>query len=124
MAYKIVASQRTVWGECWFESLNAAVRRKKDLYATNPKMCTEGHFDKIQSSSVCPVPSACVPACGRTTRAKSERQWVAAALVIGRLIGLVAGVERRVIYVLAYAARPVRSSRRPAHSLREQSEQW
>jgi len=64
MAYKIIASQRTVCGACEFDCPNAAISLKRGMYVINPKLCTEcaGHFDTPQCANVCPVDNTCVPA--------------------------------------------------------------
>jgi ferredoxin len=56
MAYMIKASDCTGRGSCEFEYPNRAISMKGDIYAINPKKCTEcsGKFDAPQCVSACP----------------------------------------------------------------------
>jgi ferredoxin len=62
MALKIIASQCTACGACEFECPTGAIKMKGDTYIIDAKTCTEceGHHDKPQCQSVCPVPKTCV----------------------------------------------------------------
>lgn len=57
MPYRINASDCTGCGSCEFDCPNAAITMKGDVYAINPKKCTEcrGHHAKPKCVSLCPA---------------------------------------------------------------------
>ncbi len=64
MAYRIVASNCTACGACEFECPNEAISMSGDVYVIDAEKCTEcqGHYDKPQCATVCPIDMTCVPA--------------------------------------------------------------
>lgn len=64
MAYKIDDTQCSVCGACELECPNAAISLKRGMYVIDPAKCQEceGHYEKPQCATVCPLPGTCVPA--------------------------------------------------------------